>query len=31
MASGEFGGSYCRWEGKTGHIVTVPEREAEAR
>ena len=30
MAAGEFGGSYCRWDGKTGHMVTVPEREAEA-
>jgi hypothetical protein len=25
MAAGEFGGSYCRWDGKTGHMVTVPE------
>ena len=30
MAAGEFGGSYCRWDRKTGHMVTVPEREAEA-
>jgi hypothetical protein len=30
MAAGEFGGSYCQWDGKTGHMVTVPEREAEA-
>ena len=31
MAAGEFGGSYCRWGGTTGHMVTVSEREAEAR
>ena len=30
MAAGEFGGSYCRWDGKTGHMVIVSEREAEA-
>ena len=30
MAAGEFGDSYCRWDGKTGHVVTVSEREAEA-
>ena len=30
MAAGEFGGSYCQWDGKTGHMVTASEREAEA-
>jgi hypothetical protein len=31
MAAGELGRSYCQWDGKTGHMVTVSEQEAEAR
>jgi hypothetical protein len=30
MAAGEFGCFYCQWDGKTGHMVAVSEREAEA-
>ena len=30
IAAGDFGGSYCEWNGCTGHMVTILEREAEA-